>query len=100
MRSLYRYKQGVMTFMARSGYNWHSWYTEVHAIRTWYRENMESKLESLLKGEPLVLKHKAEFTETPNLRPLRLNERIIREPSTAAMLASHINVGLRCVHLC
>jgi hypothetical protein len=49
-------------------------YPEVHAIRTWYRENMESKLESLLKGEPLVLKHKAEFTETPNLRPLRLNE--------------------------
>jgi hypothetical protein len=22
-------KEGVMTFMARSGYNWHSWYTEV-----------------------------------------------------------------------
>ena len=87
-------KEGVMTFMARMGYAWHAWYTEVHAIRTNYRETMESKLESLLLGEQVVFKHKGEFTETPNLRPLNLNERLVREPSTAADLAAKISAEL------
>lgn len=84
-------KEGIMTFMARMNYPWHAWYTEVHAIRTAYREKMESKLESLLLGEPVTYKHKAEFTETPLLRPLNLNERLVRRPSNASQLAQRIN---------
>lgn len=87
-------KEGVMTFMARTGYRWHEWYTEVHAIRTHYREHMESKLESLLHGKVVLCKHKAEFTETHNLRPLNLNVRLVREPSDAADLAARITAEL------
>ena len=87
-------KEGIMTFMARTGYSWHQWYTNVQAIRTNYREQMESKLESLLTGNLVVCKHKADFVETPNLRPLKLNERLVRQPSNAADLASRITAEL------
>lgn len=87
-------KEGIMTFMARMGYSWHKWYTEVHAVRTNYRESMESKLESLLLGNPVTYKHKAEFSETPKLRPLNLNARLVRDPSNAADLASRITAEL------
>lgn len=83
-------KDGIMTFMARVGYAWHAWYTEVHAIRTSYRVEMESKLESLLRREIVVFQHKKEFVETKALRPLKLNPRLVRTPSNASELASRI----------
>jgi len=87
-------KEGVMTFLARSGFSWHAWYTEVHATRTAYREQMESKLESLLRGQALVLRHKADFVETHLLKPLRLNERLVTHRSNAADLTSQISAEL------
>jgi hypothetical protein len=83
-----------MTFLARSGFSWHAWYTEVHATRTAYREQMESKLESLLRGQALVLRHKADFVETHLLKPLRLNERLVTHRSNAADLTSQISAEL------
>jgi len=84
-------KDGVMTFMARQGYAWHAWYTEVHATRTMYREQMESKIESLLRGEPdLVLSHKADFAMTRALKPLALDSDLVRRPSNARAIAGRI----------
>ena len=87
-------KEGVMTYMARSGYPWHAWYTELQGTRAAYREKMESKLESLLRGAPGAFRRKDDFQNVKVLRPLSLNERLVREPSAAGQLASRIHAEM------
>jgi hypothetical protein len=48
---------------------------------------MESKLESLLQGEEVVCKHKAEMTHVRRLKSLPINERIVRRPSASVTLS-------------
>jgi hypothetical protein len=48
---------------------------------------MESKLESLLQGEELVCKHKAEMTHLRRLKSLPISERIVRRPSASVTLS-------------
>ena len=51
-------KEGAMGFLVRYGFEWTAWYSWAHAARTQYRENMESKLASLLVGAPVTRRHK------------------------------------------
>ena len=38
--------------------------------------------------------HKADFTHTHNLKPLALDERLVREPQSAKMVASRVQSDL------
>jgi hypothetical protein len=66
-------REGVMTFLARSGYEWYHWYLEVKGVRAKYRVAMESKIESLLRGEPTASARKSDLKAARSLRPLALN---------------------------
>ncbi|EEH51662.1 uncharacterized protein MICPUCDRAFT_49115 [Micromonas pusilla CCMP1545] len=80
-------KEGTMTFLARCGFERFAWYQGWRKLRAHYRARMESKLESLLQGEELVCKHKAEMTHLRRLKSLPISERIVRRPSASVTLS-------------
>ena len=77
-------KEGAMGFLVRYGFEWTAWYSWAHAARTQYRENMESKLASLLVGAPVTRRHKDDLRILKTLKPLELNRRLMLSPMASA----------------
>ena len=90
-------KEGAMGFLVRYGFEWTAWYSWAHAARTQYRENMESKLASLLVGAPVTRRHKDDLRILKTLKPLELNRRLMLSPmasvDVSALVFSQMATG-------